>query len=73
MEEKIICPYKVLVTVITNEMVDNELLERGEVLVGGDAVKARVVVDCHTKTLETFGPESVHFPSDCGAGSEFYR
>ena len=60
-DEKIICPYKVLVTVITNEMVDNELLERGEVLVGGDAVKARVVANqiAIRKTLETFGPQKV--------------
>ena len=60
-DENIICPYKVLVTVITNEMVNNELLERGEVLVGGDPVKARVVANqiAIRKTIETYGPQKV--------------
>jgi hypothetical protein len=39
----IICGYKVIISVITSEMVTNELLSRGEVVVNGDAVRARQV------------------------------
>lgn len=41
----IICGYKVIISVITSEMVTNELLSRGEVLVNGDAVRARQVAN----------------------------
>jgi superfamily II DNA or RNA helicase len=36
----IICGYKVIISVITSEMVTNELLSRGDVVVNGDAVRA---------------------------------
>jgi predicted helicase len=39
----IICGYKVIISVITSEMVTNDLLSHGEVLVNGDAVRARQV------------------------------
>ena len=42
---KIICGYKVIISVITSEMVTNELLSRGEVLVNGDAIRARQVAN----------------------------
>jgi superfamily II DNA or RNA helicase len=41
----IICGYKVIISVITSEMVTNELLSRGEVLVNGDLVRARQVAN----------------------------
>ncbi|HEY1717781.1 MAG TPA: Helicase associated domain protein, partial [Verrucomicrobiae bacterium] len=41
----IICNYKVIISVITSEMVTNELLNDGEVLVNGDAVRARQVAN----------------------------
>ncbi len=41
----IICNYKVIISVITSEMVTNELLSRGEVMVNGDAVRARQVAN----------------------------
>jgi len=41
----IICNYKVIISVITSEMVTNELLSRGDVLVNGDAVRARQVAN----------------------------
>ncbi|MCX6906913.1 MAG: Helicase associated domain protein [Verrucomicrobia bacterium] len=41
----IICGYKVIISVITSEMVTNELLNRGEVLVNGDAIRARQVAN----------------------------
>ena len=42
---RIICGYKVIISVITSEMVTNELLSRGEVMVNGDAVRARQVAN----------------------------
>jgi superfamily II DNA or RNA helicase len=41
----IICNYKVIISVITSEMVNNELLNRGEVLVNGDPIHARQVAN----------------------------
>jgi superfamily II DNA or RNA helicase len=41
----IICNYKVIISVITSEMVTDELLSRGEVIVNGDAVRARQVAN----------------------------
>ncbi|HZL77450.1 MAG TPA: Helicase associated domain protein [Candidatus Limnocylindrales bacterium] len=41
----IICGYKVVISVITSEMVTNELLSHGEVLVNGDSVRARQVAN----------------------------
>ncbi|MHB8522840.1 MAG: DEAD/DEAH box helicase [Limisphaerales bacterium] len=41
----IICGYKVIISVITSEMVTNELLSRADVLVNGDAVRARQVAN----------------------------
>ena len=41
----IICNYKVIVSVITSEMVTDELLSRGDVTVNGDAVRARQVAN----------------------------
>lgn len=39
----IICDYKVIISVVTSEMVNDDLLKHGEVLVAGDVVKARHV------------------------------
>ena len=41
----IICNYKVVISVITSAMVTNELLSRGDVMVNGDAVRARQVAN----------------------------
>jgi predicted helicase len=41
----IICPYKVLISVITSNMVTNELLKRGDTFVNGDVVRARQVAN----------------------------
>ncbi|NQT37164.1 MAG: Helicase associated domain protein [Planctomycetes bacterium] len=41
----IICNYKVIISVVTTEMVTDALLSRGEVIVKGDAVKARQVAN----------------------------
>lgn len=42
---EIICNYKIVISVITSEMVTNELLSRGEVLVNGDPIRARQVAN----------------------------
>lgn len=42
---QIICNYKVIISVITSEMVTNELLSRGDVMVNGDPVRARQVAN----------------------------
>jgi superfamily II DNA or RNA helicase len=39
-KQNIICDYKVIISVVTSEMINRELLKRGEVIVEGDAVKA---------------------------------
>ena len=39
----IICDYKVVISVVTSDMVNDDLLKHGEVLVDGDLVKARQV------------------------------
>lgn len=57
----IICGYKVIVSVITSEMVTNELLSRGEVLVNGDAVKARQVANqiALRDSIEKYGANKI--------------
>jgi predicted helicase len=60
-ERKIICPYKVLVTIVTNQMVSNELLDRGEVIIEGNAVNARVVANqiAIRKAINQYEPKKV--------------
>lgn len=41
--QDIICDYKVVISVVTSEMVNDHVLKHGEVIVGGDTVKARQV------------------------------
>ncbi|WP_433988831.1 hypothetical protein SuNHUV7_26050 (plasmid) [Pseudoseohaeicola sp. NH-UV-7] len=42
-KDDIICDFKVLISVVTSEMVNDDLLKHGEVLVDGDPIKARSV------------------------------
>ncbi|MBI5451344.1 MAG: Helicase associated domain protein [Gammaproteobacteria bacterium] len=39
----IICDYKVVISVVTSEMVNDHMLQHGEVIIDGDVVKARQV------------------------------
>lgn len=41
----IICNYKVIISVVTSDMVDKELLRRGKVLVKGDEIQAQQVAN----------------------------
>lgn len=53
----IICDYKVVISVVTSEMVNDDLLKHGEVLVAGDTVKARQVAlqIALQKSVEKYG------------------
>ena len=57
----IICGYKVIISVITSEMVTNELLKRGDVMVNGDAVCAREVANqiALRDVIEKYGAQKV--------------
>jgi superfamily II DNA or RNA helicase len=57
----IICGYKVIISVITSEMVTNELLSHGEVVVNGDAVRARQVANqiALRDSIEKYGASKV--------------
>jgi superfamily II DNA or RNA helicase len=41
----IICDCKIIISVVTSDMLDEELLRRGDVIVEGDAVRARTVAN----------------------------
>jgi superfamily II DNA or RNA helicase len=57
----IICGYKVIISVITSETVTNELLSRGDMLVNGDAVRARQVANqiALRDAIEKYGTSKV--------------
>jgi superfamily II DNA or RNA helicase len=57
----IICNYKVIISVITTEMVTNELLSRGEVIVNGDIVRARQVANqiAVRDAVEKYGADKI--------------
>ncbi len=57
----IICGYKVIISVITSDMVTNEQLKRGDVLVNGDAVRARQVANqiALRDAIEKYGVQKV--------------
>lgn len=42
-EKDLICDYKVLISIVTSDMLTRELLKQGDVVVGGDIVKAQRV------------------------------
>ncbi|MBY0110242.1 MAG: Helicase associated domain protein [Candidatus Babeliaceae bacterium] len=44
-EQGLICDYKVVISVITSDMLSRELLKRGEVLVDGDIIKAQRIAN----------------------------
>jgi len=43
--QDIICNYKVIISVVTSEQVNKEMLRRGEVLINGDVVDAQLVAN----------------------------
>ncbi len=70
----IICDYKVVISVVTSEMVNDHLLQHGEVLVDGDAVKARQVAlqIALQKAVEKYGVSRIFtFHSSVAAARSF--
>ena len=57
----IICRYKVLISVITSEQVNNELLDRGEVFVDGESVGARMIANqiAMRDAVDRYGPSHI--------------
>jgi len=83
-EQKIIVPYKVVISVVDSEMIDNALMDQGEVSIKGDPVRAKWVahqitlkraVEAHDlKRLITFHSSikaAVAFASDDSEGIGF--
>lgn len=58
---QIICPYKVLISVVTSAMVNSERLRRGEVLIDGDRVRAIQVANqiALQKAVAEFGVSKI--------------
>jgi len=56
-EQGIICDYKVVISVVTSEMLGRELIQRSEVLVDGDTVNARQVANqiAISQAVEKYG------------------
>ncbi len=60
-ERGIICNYKVIISVVTSEMLNDDLLQHGEVMIDGDPVKARSVANqiALQKACEEYGLKKV--------------
>jgi predicted helicase len=72
--QEIICGYKVIISVITSDMVTNELLSRGEVMVQGDAVRARQVANqiALRDAVEKYGAKKIFtFHKTIGSAASF--
>lgn len=44
-QKNLICDYKVIISIVTSEMVNRELLKKGEVVVDGDVIKAQRIAN----------------------------
>ncbi|CAK8711346.1 MAG: Restriction endonuclease [Candidatus Electronema aureum] len=72
--QDIICGYKVIISVITSDMVTNELLSKGEVMVQGDAVRARQVANqiALRDAIEKYGAKKIFtFHKTIGSAASF--
>uniref|UniRef100_UPI0040560203 Helicase associated domain protein n=1 Tax=Candidatus Electronema sp. TaxID=2698783 RepID=UPI0040560203 len=72
--QDIICGYKVIISVITSDMVTNELLSKGEVMVQGDAVRARQVANqiALRDAVEKYGAKKIFtFHKTIGSAASF--
>ena len=70
----IICDYKVVISVVTSDMVNDHLLKCGEVIVDGDTVKARQVAlqIAMQKAVEQYGVSRIFtFHGSVAAASSF--
>lgn len=57
----IICPYRIVISVITSDKLTNELLSKGEVLVKGNPVRARTVANmiCLRDAVDKYGVSKI--------------
>ena len=79
----IICNYKVIISVVTSEQVNKEMLKRGEVLINGDVVNAQLIASqiafkeainkYNIKRIFTFHRSVATAESFTGKGSEGIR
>jgi superfamily II DNA or RNA helicase len=72
--QEIICGYKVIISVITSDMVTNELLSQGEVMVQGNAVRARQVANqiALRDAVEKYGAKKIFtFHKTIGSAASF--
>ncbi len=72
--QEIICGYKVIISVITSDMVTNELLSKGEVLVQGDTVRARQIANqiALRDAVEKYGAKKIFtFHKTIGSAASF--
>ena len=60
-EKDLICDYKVIVSVVTSEEVNRELLKRGEVIVDGDVIKAQRMANiiAAQNAIEKYGTKKI--------------
>ncbi len=60
-EGDLICDYKVIVSVVTSEMVNRELLRRGKVIVDGDIIRAQRIANILAlqKAIDEYGAKKI--------------
>ena len=72
--KNLICDYKVLISIVTSEMVDRELLKQSEVVVGGDVIKAQRIANIIAvqRAIEKYGIQRIFsFHSSVSAAKSF--
>jgi predicted helicase len=73
-ERGLICDYKVVISVITTDVLNRELLKRGEVLVNGDIIKAQRIANILAiqNAVEQYGVKKIFsFHSSISAAKSF--
>ncbi len=73
-EKDLICDYKVIVSVVTSEEVNRELLKRGEVIVDGDVIKAQRMANiiAAQNAIEKYGIKKIFsFHNSVNAAKSF--
>ena len=71
---EIICKYKIIISVVTEEMIDRELLKKGEVIVKGDVVKGNQIARALAmkNAIEEYGVKRIFtFHSSVKAAKSF--
>jgi superfamily II DNA or RNA helicase len=72
--KNLICDYKILISIVTSEMIGREELEQGELVVGGDVIKAQRVANIIAiqRAIEKYGIQRIFsFHSSVSAAKSF--